>query len=182
MKFRTSLLLLGAIMAIACATFLVAVAFIDDPEPSDTTTEQPPPETDTQFEAEALEAAEIMTTWKPAEDYNRTDAELRAAHLMTDEMANSIESPERQASGQDWFTAAEADATSQPQVEINQYTQTEEGTVSVFATWQWVTESGETLADEPQERIYYFAFNDQGKIHDYTYETVRSSQLPETGN
>jgi len=173
MKLRTSLLLLGLIIALACATFLVAVAFLDGPEEQQQTAPQPTPSTQAQFEAEALEAAEVMTTWKPAEDYNRTDAERRATRFMTDELANNIEAPERPATGQEWNAAAESHATSQPTAEINEYTDTEPGTVSVFASWEWITESGETLPNEAQERIYYFAFNDQGQIHDYTYETVR---------
>jgi len=172
MKTRTTLWILGLIIVSACVTFLVAVAFIDGPDEKRNSAETPTP-TEMQFEAEALQAAEVMTTWKPAEDYNRTDAELRASQLMTDELANSIEAPQRPATGQEWTTAAEANATSHPTVEVNQYTDTQPGTVSVFASWEWITESGETLPHEEQERIYYFAFNDQGQIHDYTYETVR---------
>ena len=177
MKFRTSLLLLGLVIVLAGGTFLIALAVIDRDEDQPQTEPQPTQQTD--FEAEALTAAELMTTWTPAEDFNRTDAELRATHLMTEELANSITAPERPATGQEWLDAAEANATSQPTVEVNNYTDTEHGTVSVFASWEWIAESGETLPNEEQERIYYFAFNDQGQIHDYTYETVRQGPSQE---
>ncbi len=161
--------LLLALVVGAAAVIVVPIMLQDRDEPvtDESSTEEVPDE------ETALQAAEVMTTWKPAEDYNRTDAELRASQLMTDELANSIEAPQRPATGQEWNTAAEANATSHPTVEVNQYTDTQPGTVSVFASWEWITESGETLPHEEQERIYYFAFNDQGQIHDYTYETVR---------
>lgn len=161
--------LLLALVVGAAAVIVVPIMLQDRDEPvtDESSTEEVPDE------ETALQAAEVMTTWKPAEDYNRTDAELRASQLMTEELANSIEAPQRPATGQEWNTAAEANATSHPTVEVNQYTDTQPGTVSVFASWEWITESGETLPHEEQERIYYFAFNDQGQIHDYTYETVR---------
>lgn len=161
--------LLLALVVGAAAVIVVPIMLQDRDEPvtDESSTEEVPDE------ETALQAAEVMTTWKPAEDYNRTDAEIRAAEFMTEELANSIEAPQRPATGQEWTTAAEANATSHPTVEVNQYTDTQPGTVSVFASWEWITESGETLPHEEQERIYYFAFNDQGQIHDYTYETVR---------
>ena len=161
--------LLLALVVGAAAVIVVPIMLQDRDEPvtDESSTEEVPDE------ETALQAAEVMTTWKPAEDYNRTDAEIRAAEVMTEELANSIEAPQRPATGQEWTTAAEANATSHPTVEVNQYTDTQPGTVSVFASWEWITESGETLPHEEQERIYYFAFNDQGQIHDYTYETVR---------
>ena len=161
--------LLLALVVGAAAVIVVPIMLQDRDEPvtDESSTEEVPDE------ETALQAAEVMTTWKPAEDYNRTDAEIRAAEFMTEELANTIEAPQRPATGQEWTTAAEANATSHPTVEVNQYTDTQPGTVSVFASWEWITESGETLPHEEQERIYYFAFNDQGQIHDYTYETVR---------
>src|SRR5699024_4654885 len=140
MKFRTSLLFLGLIIIVACAVFLIAIAILDGPNKPEETTQAPSAITHEPFETEALEAAEVMTTWKPAEDFNRTEAETRAAYLMSEDLADSLESPERPASGQDWNQAAAASATSQPDVKINEHTDTEEGTVSVIATWKWATE------------------------------------------
>lgn len=130
----------------------------------------------TENEKTALEAATIMTTWDPANDFNRTDAEIRASHLMTDERANRIEQPERAAAGPDWSEAAQHNATSQPVVEINYFTDVDKNTVAVFAQWEWITDDDSVTIQNDEERIYYFAFNDQGEIHDYTYETVRHSQ------
>src|SRR5699024_4797973 len=129
----------------------------------------------TRNEKTALEAARIMTTWNPATDYNRTAAEVRASHLMTDERANKIEQPERAASGQGWNEAARQGATSTPSVEINYHTDMEASTVAVCATCEWTTDDNQSTIQEDEERIYYVAFNDQGEIHDYTYETVRYS-------
>ena len=57
-------------------------------------------------------------------------------------------------------------------VVLNPNTETQDGTISVRATWQWETSQGDILDSEPEQRIYYFAFNQHGEIHDYTYETV----------
>src|SRR5690606_23168331 len=111
----------------------------------------------TPYEQTALDAARIMTTGDPATDYNRTAAEQRASHLMTDYRADNIVAPERAASGDGWIEAAEQNATSHPTVEINRFTDTDKHTVSVFATWDWVTENGETLPSDTEERIYYFS-------------------------
>lgn len=166
-------MLLGGILALTAAVFLIAMAVFDNNEPDPAPQESSEPSHEP-FEAEALEAAEIMTTWTPAEDFNRTESELRAAHLMSEELAASIESPERAASGAEWRSAAEQNATSQPSVQLNEQTDAQNGMVSVFASWQWVTEEGDVLGTDPDERIYYFTFNDRGEIHDYTYETVRN--------
>lgn len=116
----------------------------------------------------ALEAARIMTTWNPSEDMTRTDAELRAKHLMSQDRAAAITAPQRPASGADWLAAAQAGATSSPTVEINHAT--EGPGVSVTATWEWTTPDGQTLpATEENRRIYFFHFNDHGQIDDYTY-------------
>lgn len=90
----------------------------------------------TENEKIALEAATIMTTWHPADDFNRTDAELRASHLMTDERANRIEQPEHPATDPEWNEAAQHNATSQPAVEIDYFTDADENTIAVFAQWK----------------------------------------------
>jgi hypothetical protein len=144
--------------------------------------EQPPQQEVQQLtenEKTALEAATIMTTWHPADDFNRTDAELRASHLMTDERASTVESPVRGASGPEWREAAQHSATSEPHVTVNYHTDNQEGIVSVRASWEWVTENGEILASSNEERIYYFSFNEEGEIHDYTYETIRQHKQSE---
>jgi hypothetical protein len=83
-----------------------------------------------------------MTTWTPAEDLNRTAAEQRAGHLMTDERAKAVVAPERPATG-----------------------------VSVTATWTWDSPDGSDIPAErgTQPRIYFFEFTQDGQIHDYRY-------------
>jgi len=155
-----------AIVAIlAGVTFLTVYAFSDQDDM-----------TQADYETAALEAAEVMTTWQPAEDFNRTAAEQRARYLMTDELAANIITPERPATGTEWNTAADSEATSQPSVEINNYTESQDCTVSVLATWEWVTTNGELIPNEDDERIYHLAFNDDGELVDYTYETVPQHQ------
>jgi len=178
MKRNTLYLIIIAIALVAVATIVVPTMLAgkdadDQPQPdqsSDAASESPALN---ENEDTALEAAEIMTTWKPAEDKNRTAAELRASHLMTDDRADDIVEPDRPAPGKYWNTAAEQQATSQPTVEINYATEAQENMVSVMATWAWVADDGQVLPNEKQQRVYYFHFNDDGEIADYTYQTMR---------
>lgn len=167
---------LSVLLGTAALVFGVVVWQSSKEELVDTTHPEETAPALTPNERTALEAARIMTTWNPANDYNRTAAEQRAGHLMTDERADNIEAPERAASGKSWNDAARQGATSEPSVEINHFTETEAGVISVFATWEWVTEDDQVSGHDTEQRIYYFAFNDKGEIHDYTYETIRSSQ------
>lgn len=121
-----------------------------------------------------MEVAEIMTTWDPNEDFNRTAAEMRARDLMTEELADSITAPERPATGSEWLDAAAAGATSQPTVKPNRATSNE--VVSIEATWVWVNEAGDIIANPTERRLYFFNFEegDDGEllVSDFNYDTV----------
>ncbi|PRZ12922.1 hypothetical protein [Nesterenkonia sandarakina] len=121
-----------------------------------------------------MEVAEIMTTWDPNEDFNRTAAEMRARDLMTDELAESITAPERPATGTEWLEAAEAGATSQPTATPNRATSNE--VVSIEVTWVWVNEAGDVISNPTDRRLYYFNFEegDDGEllVSDFNYDTV----------
>lgn len=116
----------------------------------------------------ALEAAKIMTTWNPAKDFNRTDAEMRARKLMTKKRAKEVIAPERPATGGEWLNAAAKKATSQPNVKIES-AHHEQDSIAVNATWQWITADGETWAGEGKT-TFFFTFTDKApyKIRDYT--------------
>ena len=116
----------------------------------------------------ALEAAKVMTTWNPAKDFNRTDAEMRARKLMTAERAKEVSAPERPATGEEWLNAAAKKATSQPNVKI-ETAHHEQNSIAVNATWQWVTADGETYAGEGKT-TFFFTFTDKApyQIRDYT--------------
>ena len=122
-------------------------------------------------QAIALEAARIMTTWTPATDANRTEAERRAGHLMTAERAEQITAPARPAGGAEWTTAAEAEATSVPEVQLNDRSDTTG--VAVTATWTWQTPAGDELPQHGTPvRWYTFEFvkDDPEKIGAYSYQ------------
>lgn len=120
----------------------------------------------------AMEAARLMTTWNPAVDLNRTSAEMRARHLMTEERAEQVIAPERPATGAEWLEAAHQNATSVPTLELNEATELTEDGVSVTATWTWDSPDGSDIPEErgTQPRIYYFEFTEDNEIHDYTYQ------------
>lgn len=191
-------LLIGIILAVLIVAaggvsyVLVQTSSTDDEPPADETSEatpeqQPSPaeeptedETDDDEAAQreameelALEATEIMVTWDPRVDFNQTEAEMRAGDLMTDELEDSITAPERPATGTEWLDAAEAGATSQPEVEINRATSDE--VISVMATWVWVTEDGDVVSNPEERRAYYFNFetvDGELLVSDYSYETL----------
>lgn len=115
----------------------------------------------------AKQAATIMTTWNPTKDFNRTAAELRARPLMTPERAKEVIAPERPATGVEWLTAAEKNATSKPTVKL-MTEHHEQNTIAVTATWQWVTKGGESWAGGGKQ-TFFFSFTDKEpyKIRDY---------------
>lgn len=162
----------AAVGATAAALIVPALA----PEaPAPTVTPSPAAATSapalTERECLALDAARIMTTWTPAKDHNRTAAEQRARHLMTDQRAQAVIAPERPATGAEWFEAADRDATSKPTVELNTATELPDTGVSVTATWTWDSPDGSEIPTDPatQPRIYFFEFTEDNEIHDYTY-------------
>ena len=115
----------------------------------------------------AKQAATIMTTWDPTKDFNRTAAELRARPLMTPERAKEVIAPERPATGVEWLTAAEKNATSKPTVKL-MTEHHEQNTIAVTATWQWVTKDGESWAGEGKQTFFFtFTDNEPYKIRDY---------------
>ncbi|GAA0207507.1 hypothetical protein ACF046_13970 [Glutamicibacter creatinolyticus] len=120
----------------------------------------------------AKQAATIMTTWDPTKDFNRTAAELRARKLMTPERAKEVIAPERPATGVEWLSAAEKNATSQPTVKLMSEHH-EQNTIAVTATWQWVAKDGESWAGDGKQ-TFFFTFTDTKpyKIRDYV-STVR---------
>lgn len=185
---KRGLIIAGIVVAalvIAVGTVLTIQRVSDDqdttsaPTPTETPTEeatQPPdidPDDRETLEALALEAATIMTTWDPNEDFNQTAAELRAADMVTHELADEIVAPERPTTGTEWLEAAEANATSEPTVEVNQGTESE--VVSVIATWTWTDPEGQTVSTTDERRAFYFAFEEiDGEIliTDYSWESL----------
>lgn len=141
-------------------------------QPEAPRTENPVPPGGTQQQQRiALDAAKIMTTWTPATDTTRTDAELRARHLMTPERAAAVIAPQKPTGGAEWAQAQKANATSVPTVEVNDAV--DGNVVEVHATWTWRTPDGAELPNQPRTvRYYRFAFSptDPGKIEDYTYQ------------
>lgn len=149
------------------------------PEPDEETLDEGQDEDPLAADREAMEelgmeVAEIMTTWDPNEDFNRTAAEMRARDLMTEELAESITAPERPATGTEWLDAAEAGATSQPSASPNRATSNE--VVSIEVTWVWVNEAGDVISNPTDRRLYFFNFEttDDGEllVSDFNYDTV----------
>lgn len=197
---RRTVIVLGivAVVLIAAAITVLAIQRADDQgaaEPAPQSTQPPtlsqepapPPEDPPNGPAEsdmsvedraalesvAVEAATIMTTWDPGEDFNQTSAELRAADLMTDERAEQVTAPERPATGTEWLEAAEAGATSEPTVEVNEGTESD--VVSVIATWVWLDADGHVVSNPDERRAFYFnveEVNGELLITDYQWETL----------
>jgi len=176
---RNTLMLIVLAIVVAAVVIVVVPVLLppNDADESDPAAQTAPGSDEMRNEDTALDAARIMTTWTPAEDFNRTAAEQRATHLMSEERAEQVVAPERPTTGQAWTHAADHNATSIPQIVLNPHTETEQGSISVRATWEWETDQGDVLDNEPEQRIYYFTFTDDGKIHDYTYETIRRGKV-----
>lgn len=122
----------------------------------------------------AVEAAKVMTSWVPAEDYNQTPAEMRAKDLMTPELYDRIEPPQRSYADPAWQRAAREGMMSTPSAYV---LDDETGpSIAVRATWSWTPiDSGSEYEGfkDNTERIFYFVIKDvDGKplITDYTWQ------------
>lgn len=144
-----------------------------EPTPTEEAPQDDPEEPEPLTEEElAIEAAELMSTWHAAEDFNQTTAEFRARHLMTEERAAQIIEPERPATGAVWNQAAERNAVSEPSADIMAHTESDYITVRV--TWRWVAENYNPLTDDTVRNFYFTIDQDDDGdpiIHDYTWET-----------
>lgn len=119
----------------------------------------------------AEKAAKTMASFTPAEDYSPTAAQMRARDLMTKELYDSLEMPDRPENDPLWEKAAENQWHSEPDVALV----TEEGEkapyVSVAVHWDWVDESGKKVEVDKIQRVYYFTIfevDGQPKITDFT--------------
>lgn len=185
MKHRIPVLL-----TVTALTLSGCAASLEEPAPlptlsssAATATPAPPAETahehtggTAEQQAIALEAAKIMTTWTPAKDATRTEAELRARHLMTPERAAKVITPERPSAGAEWTAAAKDEATSAPVVTLND--RADVPGVAVRATWSWKRPDGTALPRTSTPLRYYsftFSDTDPTKIQDYSY-TDRNTQ------
>ncbi|NWN87256.1 MAG: hypothetical protein HLX51_01720 [Micrococcaceae bacterium] len=130
-----------------------------------------------QRESIALDAATSIATWNPVEDTSRTDALQRASEYMTDELQDQIVATEDPPTDIEWRSAERYEATSIPEVVIVEDSHAHEhpdtdtpAYITVKVTWQWETPDGSTYAgdDISQPRYYFFAFNDDNLITDYT--------------
>ncbi|ALD65342.1 hypothetical protein AFL94_17045 [Arthrobacter sp. LS16] len=96
-----------------------------------------------------------------------TAAELRARPLMTPERAKEVIAPERPATGVEWLTAAEKNATSKPTVKL-MTEHHEQDTIAVTATWQWVTKDEGILGRRRETNVL---------LHLHRHRTVQDPRL-----
>lgn len=120
----------------------------------------------------AVEAARIMTTWKPAEDLDESASAPRAAHLMTPARAKKIIVSDRGTSTPEWVAAAEGNWTSEPDVAI--VPDSDPNAIYVNVTWTWREPGGKTH-DGQTRRQFVFQMTDDKKnpqISDYTWQNL----------
>ncbi len=120
----------------------------------------------------AVEAARIMTTWKPAEDLDESASAPRAAHLVTPARAKKIFVSDRGTSTPEWIAAAEGNWTSEPNVTI--VPDSDPNAIYVNVTWTWREPGGKTH-DGHTRRMFVFQMTDDKKnpqISDYTWQNL----------
>lgn len=130
-----------------------------------------------QRESIALDAATTITTWNPTDETSRTDALQRASEYMTDELQDQIVAADDPPTDIEWRSAERYEATSVPEAEIIEDSHAYEhpdtddpAYITVKVKWQWETPDGGTYTgdDITQPRYYFFSFNDDNLINDYT--------------
>ncbi|MGW9717665.1 hypothetical protein ACUXMM_002244 [Micrococcus aloeverae] len=120
----------------------------------------------------AVEAARIMTTWKPAEDLDESASAPRAAHLMTPARAKKIIVSDRGTSTPEWVAAAEGNWTSEPDAAI--VPDSDPNAIYVNVTWTWREPGGKTH-DGQTRRLFVFQMSDdqeKPQISDYTWQNL----------
>ena len=120
----------------------------------------------------AVEAARIMTTWKPAEDLDESASAPRAAHLMTPARAKKIIVSDRGTSTPEWVAAAEGHWTSEPDVAI--VPDSDPDAIYVNVTWTWREPGGKTHDGQTRRQFVFQMTDDQEnpQISDYTWQNL----------
>ncbi|GAA4758951.1 hypothetical protein [Citricoccus nitrophenolicus] len=126
----------------------------------------------TQLDREAMSAeelvttaAQVMTTWDTTIDVSPTDGYRRALPLFVDEYKDIFVVPAKPALPEDWWEAAEHDATSTPQVQITDtYPQGETTVYYVVAHWTWESDDGFELKAGPTHMTFQVAQDDIGFV------------------
>lgn len=110
-------------------------------------------------------AAQVMTTWDTSTDVSPTDGYRRALPLFVDEYKNIFVVPVKPVLPEDWWKAAEHDATSGPQVQITDtYPQGETTVYYVVAHWTWESDDGFELKAGPSHMTFQVVQDDIGFV------------------
>ncbi|MGM7669281.1 hypothetical protein [Microbacterium sp. A93] len=110
-------------------------------------------------------AAEVMTTWDTTTDISPTDGYRRALPLFVDEYKSIFVTPAKPVLPEDWWEAAEHDATSRPEVQVTDtYPQGDTTTYYVVASWTWQNDHGWTLTPEPKYMTFQVTKDKTGYV------------------
>lgn len=110
-------------------------------------------------------AAEVMTTWDTTADVSPTDGYRRALPLFVDEYTNIFVTPTKPVLPEDWWQAAEHEASSTPEVQITDtYLQADTTIYYVVASWTWRSDDGWTLTPEPKYMTFQVTNDKTGYV------------------
>ena len=120
----------------------------------------------------ALRFAEISATWDTAEDVHHTEGLIRAAPLMTEELADTIELPHRPTTTPIWRDAASYEARSVPWVAYHEEEKTDAGVeVSMDVCWAWVTDGDVVFIDGPRKlELSIIDTSGAPRVDDFLYD------------
>ncbi|WP_431711468.1 hypothetical protein [Glutamicibacter uratoxydans] len=133
--------------------------------------------------AVAQHFTEIATTWYPARDHSRTDAELRATGLMSEDKAQTLILPERPATGDDWTLWGKRNGYSIPNVDVREPLHRAESdnpdnefvNVEVTVTYRWKAKGFDSQF-VAEERVFYLAMREDPdlgwEVTDYLYDVL----------
>ncbi|WP_298041888.1 hypothetical protein [uncultured Citricoccus sp.] len=110
-------------------------------------------------------AAQVMTTWDTTTDVSPTDAYRRALPLFVDNYQEIFVTPAKPVLPEDWWEAAEHDATSTSQVQVTDtYPQGDTTTYYVVASWTWQSGDGWTLTPDPAHMTFQVTKDQTGYV------------------
>lgn len=113
----------------------------------------------------ASATARSAHSWDTEFDKTQTDGLIRAKPLMSDDFAETIKSPERNAGQAEWLAAGEHEAYSVPQLapsatDIQRDYGPNRKAFAYTVTYEWVGRDGETLDGELRKNVQVFVERD----------------------
>lgn len=132
----------------------------------------------------AENAARVMSTWDTTEDTDLVDSEHRAAQLMSEQLQDTLITPNQPMTTDLWQEAAEGEAVTSPWITTAEARSGEEDgevTYDLTVCTAWISEVEDPIIDLPRDYQITIDMEEPDEIADFTYlDTVETVDPEET--